>query len=286
MADLKTNVRQANADFQAVKNKIIENGVEVSEGTPTADYASKVDEVFEAGIRATWEALQAGGTKTDIVGQHVFFGANFSKKTYKPICDIRPASAYLYYNNCPNDVTILLTEGQVIMKELEEEQGMVHDFSGCASFAKAFTQGLFSELNVIDMSKATDTQLAFYGGYLSGSVEKVPLKLKRIERLIFSEITTFAANMFSYNSRLEYIGFEGVIAQGGLDVSSCVILDKESHIKLVNILSDTTSGLSVTVSDVAVNKAFETSAGENDGSSSAEWTALINSKPNWTIKLA
>ena len=285
MADLKTNVRQANADFQAVKNKIIENGVEVSEGTPTADYASKIDEVFEAGIRATWEALQAGGTK-QFIGQYVLGGTNFSKKTFKPIYDIIPTTAYDWSFNCPMDRTVLFTEGQVNMKELEKEQGIVFDFSNCTQFVRAFCSGLFSELNVIDISNAVSTTYAFYGGYMASSGSQSALRLKRIERLIFSENTVIAANMLDYNALMEYIGFEGVIAQNGLDISSCVILDKESHIKLVNILSDTTSGLSVTVSDVAVNKAFETSAGENDGSLSAEWTALINSKSNWTIKLA
>ena len=46
---LETNVGQTNADFQAIKNKIVEKGVEVAEETRTAEYASKVDEVYEKG---------------------------------------------------------------------------------------------------------------------------------------------------------------------------------------------------------------------------------------------
>lgn len=235
------------------------------------------------GIRAMWELIQKGGTNTDI-GTRLLTGANFTKKTYRPIYDIRPTSAYDWSMNCPNDKSILFTEGQVNMKELEEEQGMVHDFSNCTSVYRAFCSGLFSELNVIDISKATNTDLAFYGGYFN-SANSV-LRLKRIERLIFSENTVIASNMLKYNGLMEYIGFEGVIAKNGLDLSSCVKLDKESHIKLVNILSSNTSGLSVTVSQRAVNKAFETSEGANDGLTSPEWLALRATKENWGIKYA
>ena len=51
-------------------------------------------------------------------------------------------------------------------------------------------------------------------------------------------------------------------------------------------LTDTASGKTITFSKTAVNKAFETSAGANDGSTSAEWLALVGTKPNWTISLA
>jgi hypothetical protein len=33
----------------------------------------------------------------------------------------------------------------------------------------------------------------------------------------------------------------------------------------------------------AVNKAFETSEGANDGKTSTEWETLIGTKTNWTI---
>jgi hypothetical protein len=92
-------------------------------------------------------------------------------------------------------------------------------------------------------------------------------------------------NTFHYAYDTEHIGFEGIIAQNGLNLQWSTKLDKESHVKLVNTLSSTTSGLSVTVSQTAVNKAFETSEGANDGSTSQEWLNLIATKPNWTISI-
>ena len=46
---LDMNVKQANSDFVAIKNAIVESGVEVAEGTRTADYADKVKEVYQLG---------------------------------------------------------------------------------------------------------------------------------------------------------------------------------------------------------------------------------------------
>ena len=42
----------------------------------------------------------------------------------------------------------------------------------------------------------------------------------------------------------------------------------------------------LTFSEEAVNKAFETSEGANDGSNSTEWKALADTKKNWTITLS
>jgi hypothetical protein len=54
---------------------------------------------------------------------------------------------------------------------------------------------------------------------------------------------------------------------------------------IVNALSTTTTGLFVTLRKDAVNKAFETSEGAMDGSTSDEWLALAATKANWTISL-
>lgn len=176
--------------------------------------AENEGKVFEAGeqkaIDDMWEALQGGGTRASYPAS-LFDGADFTKKTFKPKYDIRPTGTNTnqWTKNCPVNKYLLLTEGQVNMKELEQERGIVFDFSACTNFTQAFCGGLFSELNVIDISNATSTILAFYGGYLGGDF--YPLQLKRIEKLICSETTPFDANAFGYAEHLEYIGFEGVV---------------------------------------------------------------------------
>ena len=62
-------------------------------------------------------------------------------------------------------------------------------------------------------------------------------------------------------------------------------LSKTTIESVINGLSNETNELTLTLSLQAVNKAFETSEGANDGSTSAEWTTLVNTKQNWTINL-
>lgn len=84
---------------------------------------------------------------------------------------------------------------------------------------------------------------------------------------------------------LENVKIEGVIGQNGLNVSWSTNLSHDSHVSIFNALSTATTGLTVTFSRTAVNKAFETSEGANDGTTSAEWLALVASHDNWTIAL-
>ena len=53
----------------------------------------------------------------------------------------------------------------------------------------------------------------------------------------------------------------------------------------MTVISDNVTGQAVSVKKDAVNIAFETSAGAGDGSTSAEWLALVATKTNWTISL-
>jgi hypothetical protein len=227
-----------------------------------------------------WNNIQQFGARTDYQN---FGQVIWTKKNFKPTYDFRPANAYLLFSNGSAKYREQRKkDGMIIMKDLEQEQGITFDFSNCTQFHDAFQNSPFIELNVIDLSRATYTGSAFYGGASGGEFSQM---LRKIERLICSNTTPFISSTFGYASQFTYIGFEGVIAQNGLDLHWSTILNKESHIKLVNTLSSTTSGLSVTVSKTAVNKAFETSTGANDGSTSQEWLNLIATKNNWTISL-
>ena len=94
------------------------------------------------------------------------------------------------------------------------------------------------------------------------------------------------SNAFSNMTNLQNIVIEGAIGQNGVNLSASTLLSKESITSFVNALLETASGKTITFSLNAVNKAFETSAGAADGSTSAEWGTLIAGKSNWTISLA
>jgi hypothetical protein len=81
--------------------------------------------------------------------------------------------------------------------------------------------------------------------------------------------------MFSRCTSLRDLTFTGTINVSGINLYWCKLLTKDSIVSLVNALSSTATGQSVTVSQTAVNNAFTTD----------EWNALKATKSNWTIEL-
>lgn len=110
-------------------------------------------------------------------------------------------------------------------------------------------------------------------------------KLHTIEVMRVVEQSEFVS-VFTYCSELVNLTIEGTIGKNGFNVSPCTKLSHDSLMSIINALSTTTTGLTVTFSRTAVNKAFETSEGANDGTTSAEWLALVAAHNNWTISLA
>jgi hypothetical protein len=90
---------------------------------------------------------------------------------------------------------------------------------------------------------------------------------------------------FEWCNELVELEMIGENKYDGLNLKYSKKLNKASVENVVNTLSKNTTGVKVTISKTAVNKAFETSVGANNGSTSAEWEALKNSKSNWIINL-
>lgn len=116
------------------------------------------------------------------------------------------------------------------------------------------------------------------GTFLRAYYTHTICKLAVHENLRFSHV-------FDYDTNLKNLTIEGTIGQNGLNFQWSTQLSKDSIVSVITSLSTTTSGLSVTLSKTAVNNAFETSTGTADGSTSAEWLALIGTRSNWTISL-
>lgn len=157
----------------------------------------------------------------------------------------------------------------------EPNHNITHSTSAPESAQETFRDAFFTDLKVdnvfSDVSVLTNT---FYNC----------TKLVNARTLHVTEKTSYTSP-FGLCSALEEVRFNGTIGKNGLSFSSCTKLSKDSHINTIEHLSATTSGLKVTFSKTAVNKAFETSSGANDGSTSAEWTTLVATKSNWTIAL-
>lgn len=280
---LDMNVKQANSDFTSIKNKLIEKGIEVAEGTSTAEYAEKVDDVYEAGKKAEydafWDVYQENGARRGYLG--AFSGSGWSKETLKPKYSIG-VDATQRYNGTYMFFHFNERAEAVDFVEHYEELGITLDFSNFNYLTNAFSYSHISRLGVVDFKKITTTE----GSYAwNGLLQGCPY-LKTIDKLVFYETNPDFNNvMFSNCPKLTNITVEGVIAKNGLNLQWSTLLSKASIESIMTALSTTASGMTITFSKAAVNNAFETSSGAADGSSSEAWLALINSRTNWTISL-
>ena len=233
-------------------------------------------QLYDAGVSAGkkseydtfWDTYQNYGKRryyerafedTTNGGRRWIFGS-----TYRPKYSMKPVSAVSMYSYCRLPYSAIAEV----------------DFSECTDFYSTFSYFIINDEDrrfpAIDIRMATRTQAVF--AWSTG--------IKEIEEIWVSESTPYQ-QMFNGTSNLEKIRFKGTIAQNGLDFKSCTKLSKESIEDVIEHLSDSTGGLTVTFSKVAVDKAYETSEGANDGSNSPTWLDdKLSYRPNWTIILS
>lgn len=225
------------------------------------DMAAELESIptFEDGKQAEydrfWDAYQENGKRTDY--RFAFSGLGWTAETLKPKYDIIPKSVQLMFRAMQIPVNI---------SDFFESQGVVLDFSKTTSFAEMVLDSNIIGFGTVDTRAASNINYAF-------STAK---NLQTIRLLILkddgSQLVTAA---FNNCPALVDITFEGVIGKSGLNLQWSTKLSKASIESIVGCLSTTTSGLSITLSKTAVNAAFTTE----------EWTALEQTRPNWTISL-
>lgn len=264
---------------------IAENEQRVYKAGYNAGKALNYDEGYEAGKQAEydtiWDGIQNNGERSNY---YYGFANAWTKETFKPKYSVITSAGTTVANAMFYNFNDNLTEDEIETKaidlvEVAEQQGIVFDFSKAKQLLQTFTTGGIKRIGVVDASNKNNMLYAFY--------QHAPYSLSRIEKIISSATTAWTdSDAFNSCKNLTHCIFEGEIAKSGLKMSACTKLDKESITSIINCLSTATSGLSVTLSKKAVDKAFETSEGANDGSTSAEWEALEATKTNWTISLA
>lgn len=188
-------------------------------------YADGFEDGEKSAIAQEWEGIQDGGARTSYA--YAFQHRKIIKKNFKPIYDIRPKNASYF--------TLSTTVDEPIdMVELENECGIVFDFSKSTDMYGAFASNVFSRLNVIDLSSITSsysTHYMCYGNYKGTN-------LTRIERLIFPKTVGFETTSFQTCNKLTYIGFEGELL-GNITLSGCP-LQVECLRTLLNCAKDLT----------------------------------------------
>ncbi len=234
------------------------------------DFPEKIDEVYETGKKLQydffWDAYQQNGALQNYTS--AFSGKSWTKEIFKPKYDIKPTNARLMFNYGGNGCNI-------DMVELSKELGIVFDFSKSTSFYQCFCGNFFKRLGIIDTTAATHLDGMFIE-FAGDTIDKL---------IIRSDGTTVCTSSFSYAKFLNNITIEGVIGNDW-NMQWCP-LSKDSIINIINVLSNTTSGLTVTFKKSAINNAFGIDIDdETTYPEGSEYYILRNTKRNWTFSYA
>ena len=255
--------------YTNIANKIREKTGGTTKYKPS-EMPSGLEEVFEAGKQAEYDAFWNVFQReiTDYTQSQLrFAGKGWNDATFSPKNNIVPLnSAYgLFWSSEIVDIKGILERNGVVL-DLSQATVTQMTFYNCYSL---------KYLGVIDISNSQTMSNMFGNDY----------ELTSIDTLVLSEKMTDVTTAFGQCRNLEKVIFRGTLACSGLDLQHSTKLNKVSIQSLIAALSTTASGKSVTLSKTAVNNAFATSAGAANGSTSAEWTALVGTRSNWTISL-
>lgn len=129
----------------------------------------------------------------------------------------------------------------------------------------------------VDFSKAENLNYAFKNLHALEVIDGAPIYLGAAT----SQLNAF----WGSGANLREIRFAGKFAENWNFGDSPKQLSKDSIQNIMSCLSAAATGKTLTIPVAAVNSAFETSDGAADGSTSAEWLALVEAHSNWTISL-
>lgn len=229
-----------------------------------ADY----DAVYEAGKQAQydafWDMYQINGSRAAYM--YAFAGYGWDDSTFNPKYNI----------DSQNSVGIFMYSKITDLEALLNKCGITFNISKSINYS-----GLFAYSTVTVVPELVYSANTTYIGSMFSDCKR----LHTIRKITLPDgFNATMSDAFKNCTALENVVFEGVIPKK-ISLAQSTKLSKASITNIIDHLSTTASGQTVTFSKTAVNKAFETSAGAGDGSTSAEWQSLIAPKSNWTISL-
>ena len=258
-------VTQLKQDFNEVKQagkeigfqEGFEIGNEAGAALQETAYKKGVTDGGQAEYDRFWDAYQNGGSRVDYT--HGFGGRGWTNDIFKPRYDICPTSAYMMfrYSNITGDLV-----------EILGSLGVKLDFSKCTNTQYCFYGTRITRLGVIDLSSCPNAVDAMF---MSATA------IKTIDLFRLAKNQQKLDSIFSDCSALENITFEGNVVNN-ISLGTSPKLSKDSIVSIINALDSQTAGKIATLSKTAVTKAFGSTAAD-------EWTALIATKPSWTITL-
>lgn len=220
------------------------------------EIAKKLPWVFNSGSEVEynrfWNAFQDNGNRTHYT--YGFAGRGWTAANLIPkYKNIQPTTCTgMFFNNTIPDLVSHF-----------ENHGITLDFSKSTSVYDAFSSTSTKRLPFLNISSAGSALTMF--AYNSSLVEIAGLECG---------VNNSFSSTFAGCSALVKVVFSGVIANN-ISLSDSKNLSKESITSLINTLSSSVKGKSVTLSETAKNNAF----------TADEWNSLVATKSNWTISL-
>lgn len=228
-----------------------------------------LDAAYEAGVKSEydrfWDDYQNNGNLNRY--EYAFAGMGWTDELFKPKYDIITTgwSAYMFRTTQITDIVANTID-----------RGIKLDTNGATALNEMFAYASYlKRVPPLDFSNCGEASAVFI--YCN--------VLETIMKLIVHENLKWYKSCFQNCRALVNLTIEGTIGTNNFDVQWSTKLSRASITSIINALSTTTSGLTVTLSKTAVNTAFETASGAADGNTSADWLALVATKPNWTISL-
>lgn len=236
--------------------------------------AENVPRVYEAGAEAGkkaennswWDSVQDHGNRSAYNAAFAYWNCEYIQPKHKVSPTEASSTVQTFFSN----------------KSLKKVEKKYFDFSNCdrATYPSGSWYYMFCSCPALEVVEDIGIRNVYSFGYTfawCGALHTI--------ECIYPDADTMFDGAFVGCYELVHLRVYGTIGQDGFNVSWSTKLDKESHLSIFGAFS-TTATISATLSKAAVDKAFETSAGANDGSTSAEWLALKATRQNVNILLA
>ena len=204
-----------------------------------SEFASKVNDVYEAGKKAQSDEYQTKGmtsANAHLDEKFTFAGPFWTDDTFNPNMSWQPRIAEGAFRSCYIKN----------LKGILERNGVTFDFSKCINMDYFTYYCKLEKFPLIDLTGVTRALSYSFAG-LTGSNVELPIKLKADGSNTFS-------NTFGGSSGLVTLTIEGVIGQNGFNVSQCTNLSHDSLMSIINHLKDGVSSLTVTLGSTNLAK--------------------------------
>jgi hypothetical protein len=212
-----------------------------TEGLNKGGYADGYEQGKKAEYDAFWDAFQQNGDRNNY--GYTFFGSGWTDETFKPKYNIVPNTAYLIFQS-----------SKISEKAFKDamDRGIVFDFSKAQRMQFGFAEMVNLKEIPFDVSLEGIEDSSTYGG----SIFSYNPNLETIKKIILRAdgTTLYKSSLFDYSPKIKNVQFEGVLGES-LAMGHCKQLSADSIRSIIEHLSDTAEGKTLTLSQVAVDNA-------------------------------